>query len=257
MIEPGPDNEPDYSRMQDLALVRQNVAATPPPARERQAQDTPAAGVATAGESALLGKWRCQTAEGAAHLSFVSQNQLTFNGESSPYELSGNVIRVPGDWGIEEYRYRLEGDQLNIHWPDGSTTRCQRQQSSQPALGAPSAAEGFESHLQGMLCSYSASPDGGYSTQHLLFFNGQGRFWYGVETSWDIPETTGISTNWESGENIGDYQVTGISRGAAVYLRFADGQVGTARVYHVYQGTEIREIFLEGPDRHYGKGLCP
>jgi hypothetical protein len=123
--------------------------------------------------------------------------------------------------------------------------------------GAVGGGTGMEAHLQGLLCSYSSSPDGGYSTQHLLQFNGQGRFWYGVESAWDIPATTGVSRNWANGENVGSYQVTGPSKGSAVYLRFADGQVGTARVYHVYQGTEITELFLEGPDRHYGKSLCP
>lgn len=216
---------------------------------------------APAGGSGLLGQWSCQTVEGPAQLNFVSSNQLTYNGESSPYEVAGNVIRVPGDWGPVEYRYQLQGDRLSISGPDGSTSQCQRQQAGQPARGAAGGVggggTGMEANLQGLLCSYSSSPDGGYSTQHLLQFNGQGRFWYGVETAWDIPSTTGVSRNWDNGENVGSYQVTGTGRGSAVYLRFADGQVGTARVYHVYQGTEITELFLEGPDRHYGKSLCP
>jgi hypothetical protein len=204
-----------------------------------------------------LGAWSCQTVEGPAQLTFVSNSQLTYNGESSPYEVVGNVIRVPGDWGPVEYRFQLQGDRLSISGPDGSTSQCSRRQGGQQAGGAVGGGTGLEAHLQGLLCSYSSSPDGGYSTQHLLQFNGQGRFWYGVETAWDIPATTGVSRNWENGENVGSYQVTGTARGAAVYLRFADGQVGTARVYHVYQGREITELFLEGPDRHYGKSLCP
>jgi hypothetical protein len=194
--------------------------------------------------------------EGPAQLRFVSNSQLVYNGETAPYELSGNVLRVPGDWGPVEYRFQLQGDRLAITGPDGSTSQCQRQRGGQRAAAGMGGGTGMEMRLQGLLCSYSSSPDGGYSTQHLLQFNGQGRFWYGVETAWDIPATTGVSRNWENGENVGSYQVTGASRGSAVYLRFADGQVGTARVYHVYQN-EITELFLEGPDRHYAKSLCP
>lgn len=211
---------------------------------------------AAAGAGSLLGQWSCQTPEGPARLNFVSNSQLTYNGETAPYEMAGNVIRVPGEWGPVEYRYQLQGDRLTISGTDGSVSQCQRQQGGQQGAGAMGGGTGMETYLQGMLCSYSSSPDGGYSTQHLLQFNGQGRFWYGLETAWDIPETTGVSRNWENGENVGSYQVTGANRGDAVYLRFADGQVGTARVYHVYQGM-ITELFLEGPDRHYGKTLCP
>ncbi len=240
-------------------LTRQGGAPAPanPLAQQRAA---PAAAAPTGG-SGLLGQWSCQTPEGPAQLNFVSNSQLTYNGESAPYEIAGNVLRVPGEWGPVDYRFQLQGDRLTINGPDASTSQCQRGQGGgqggQQMGGAVAGGTGLEAHLQGLLCSYSSSPDGGYSTQHLLQFNGQGRFWYGVETAWDIPATTGVSRNWDNGENVGSYQVTGASKGAAVYLRFADGQVGTARVYHVYQGSEIMELFLEGPDRHYGKSLCP
>jgi len=238
-------------------LTRQGVAPSSanPLAQQGAAPAPPAA--APAGGSGLLGQWSCQTPEGPAQLNFASAAQLIFNGESVPCEIVGNVLRVPGDWGPVEYRLQLQGERLTIHNPDGSTSQCQRGRGGREAPGTAVGGTGMEGHLQGLLCSYSASPDGGYSTQHLLQFNGHGRFWYGVETAWDIPATTGVSRNWDNGENVGSYQVTGSSKGAAVYLRFADGQTGTARVYHVYRGSEITELFLEGPDRHYAKSLCP
>jgi len=193
-------------------------------------------------------------------LAFVSEGQLSYNGESIPYQLVGNAIRVAGEWGPMDYSYQLSGDDLQVSGADGTSLRCRRQQQgAAQAGGMPGVSgggTGMERYLQGRVCSYSSSPDGGYSTQHLLEFDGQGRFYFGVETAWDVPETTGISRNWGDGQNIGTYQVTGANRGDAVYLRFPDGRVGTARVYHVYQG-EITELFLEGPDRHYGKSLCP
>jgi len=238
-------------------LTRQGVAPSSanPLAQQGAAPAPPTA--APAGGSGLLGRWSCQTPEGPAQLNFASAGQLVYNGETVPYEIAGNVLRVPGDWGPVEYRFQLQGDRLTIQNPDASTSQCQRQQGGGQTEGAVGGGTGMEGHLLGLLCSYSSSPDGGYSTQHLLQFNGHGRFWYGVETAWDIPATTGVSRNWDNGENVGSYQVTGTSRGAAVYLRFADGQTGTARVYHVYQGSEITELFLEGPDRHYAKSLCP
>jgi hypothetical protein len=257
MIEPGPDNQPDYSKTQDLVLMRQGAIAGATP----QQPGVPAQGgnrfgraaAAPAGQgSGLLGSWSCQSNEGQARIVFA-ERQLTYNGEAMSYELVEGAIRVPGDWGPMDYRYELSGNNLTISGPDGSHFQCSRQQNAPQTRAAGGG--GMERVLEGKLCSYSASPDGGYSTQHLLMFNGRGRFWYGVETAWDIPETTGISWNWENGENVGSYQVTGNNKGDAVYLQFADGQVGTARVFHVYQG-EIREVFLEGPDRHYAKGLC-
>ncbi|MGD8726386.1 MAG: hypothetical protein PVH40_02010, partial [Gemmatimonadales bacterium] len=105
------------------ALTRQGGAPAPagPPAQRRAAQ------AGAAGAQGLIGQWSCQTVEGPAQLRFVSNSQLVYNGETAPYELSGNVLRVPGDWGPVEYRFQLQGDRLAITGPDGSTSQCQRQ----------------------------------------------------------------------------------------------------------------------------------
>lgn len=205
------------------------------------------AGRPAAGSGDLLGRWSCQTPQGQAQLTFLSDRELVYNGERSPYERGDGLIRVPGEWGVEQYRYAVNGDDLTVTNPDGSVTRCRRQQGG--AAGA--AGGGLEALLQGPRCAYSSSPDGGYSTLYKLYFDGQGRFVSGTESSYS--GDPGYAYGLHNDPNAGTYQVAGVGRGAEIYLTWPDGSTAVATVY-VGDQTVIREFRLNG--RHYGPGLC-
>jgi hypothetical protein len=227
----------------------------------RQATGNPLARRAAATErpvgiaEGLSGRWSCQSGEGPASLEFVSPTRLLYDGQPLDYQLGQGVLTVSTEWGPMDYRFDLAGDELQIAGADGTSLTCSRAAPAAQAPRAMAGGTGLERHLRGLVCSYSASPDGGFSTQHLLDFDGQGRVWYGVETAWDVPETTGVSRNWDNGENVGTYQVMGVNRGDAIQVQFRTSS-GIARVVTV-EGGEITELFLEGPDRHYSKRLCP
>ena len=104
--------------------------------------------------------------------------------------------------------------------------------------------------LQGRLCSYSSSPDGGYARSTRVTFDGQGRFSTSSEASWSV------ESGWGYGQHPGDmgaYRVGGNTVGGSVYLQFADGSTGVAQIHHMYRGM-ITELMYEGT--LFGQGLC-
>ena len=247
LIEVGAGNMPDYSKVRTLVLQRgSGGGAAPAPGRE------PLAALGRVGEApALQGQWLCRTSQGTAQLAFLSEHALVFNGEQTSFELAPGVIRVPGDWGPLEYRYQLSGDQLAVTGPDGGTMQCQRQTGA-PAQGDALGGSGV-ALLQGQICAYSSSPDGGYSTLYKLFFDGQGRFLHGTESSYsgDVGSAYGLSND----PNAGQYQVTGNAKGAPIHLTFPDGSTATAYVYFVDDDNgRILEVQLNG--RLYARALC-
>lgn len=230
------------------SLTRQGPAAPANPLAGGAAGAVQPAG----GSGTLMGQWRCQTPQGAAQLSFLSDRELSYNGERSPYQLGKGVIRVPGDWGPQEYGYAVNGDQLTVTNPDGSITQCQRQQGGVAGAGG-AAGGGMEALLQGPRCAYSSSPDGGFSTLYKLFFDGQGRFVSGSESSYS--GDPGSAYGLHNDPNAGTYQVTGNSKGSAVHLTFPDGSTGVAYVYFIDDDNgRILELRLNG--RHYAPALC-
>ena len=81
--------------MQDLVLTRQGGEPSPAnPLAQQGATPTPAP-AAPAGEAGLLGPWSCQTPEGPAQLNFVSASQLSYNGQSVPYEITELFLEGP------------------------------------------------------------------------------------------------------------------------------------------------------------------
>lgn len=201
------------------------------------------------GGTGLLGNWSCQTGSGAAQLGFVSESQLTFNGEATAYQLVGNVVRVQGDYGPVDYRYQLSGDQLMVTGPDGSSMQCRRQAAAQPGA-AGAGGTGMEARLRGRICSFSSSPDGGMSTLYILEFDGQGRFTWGNESSYSGDPGSAYGKNTG---NVGTYRVGGLQVGSPIIFTYGNGQSATGYVAHVYQG-EITEVRVN--DRHYGKTIC-
>lgn len=207
-------------------------------------------------QSGLLGVWACQTPEGPAQLVFRSGNQLEYNGQATSYQLARNVIRVQSEYGPVDYRFQLSGSRLVIARPDGSRMQCQRQAGGQargqpagPSAGAQQAG-GMEYLLQGMLCSYSSSPDGGYSSSTRVSFDGRGGFSVNSESSWSVEPGSGYADN--PGDQ-GRYRVGGASVGSRVYLQFSDGSSGVAQVENVSQG-RIDQLTYEGT--LFASSLC-
>jgi hypothetical protein len=249
LVEAGAGNMPDYSKTRTIVMHRGAGAGTP----QAGAPGSPLAGRGRAPAAAtgdgLMGRWACQTGQGTAQLAFVSDRELVFNGERTAYQVSGATIQVQGDWGPVIYQYTLDGDELGVTGPDGSAMRCQRQAGG-AATGAP--AGGMEALLQGPRCSYSSSAGGGYSTLYKLYFDGQGRFTSGTESSYsgDPGSAYGLSND----PNAGMYRISGTSIGDEIQLRFPDGSTGVATVELLDDGGRIRALKLNG--RLYAPELC-
>jgi hypothetical protein len=226
------------------ALSRSGPPPTPNPLA------APGAAVQPSGGTGLTGEWSCQTAEGPARLTFLSDRELAFNGERTPYQLSADAIQIPGDWGPAVYRYQLDGDQLSVTDPAGGTMRCQRQANR---AGGEATGSGMEVMLQGPRCAYSSSPDGGFSSLYKLYFDGQGRFTSGSESSYSgDPGSAYGATN---DANAGVYRVAGLRKGSEIHMRFPDGSTAVAYVYFTDDATgKILEFRLNG--RHYAPALC-
>jgi len=208
-----------------------------------------------AAKAGLIGRWSCQTVEGPASLQFMSENQLIFNGERAQYTLVEGAVRVMGEYGLEDYRYNVQGDVLSVTDPYGSSMQCQRQAQSQPqgqrGMGGGGGGTGMERLLQGEKCAYTSSPDGGFSTTRRLYFDGNGRFVYATLSEVDVPEAIGYG---QGQGDPGSYRVLGNNRGDEVHLTFDNGSRVVMYVHHLYQGT-IMELWYD--DLVYAPGLCP
>jgi hypothetical protein len=252
LMDLGPDNVPDYTKAREILFRRAGAAVASP-----AAPPAPGVGAAAArGGRGLLGQWSCQTSDGPAQLNFVSDRQLVFNGETSDYTLLPGIVRVAGEWGPIDYSYELNGDALAVRGPDGSSMQCRRQTGGAGAAAGPGpggAGTGMERLLQGRICAYSSSADGGYATTRILSFDGQGNFTTGGETYFNVERGTGASAS--RGAAMGRYVVTGNQKGAVIQLTFPDGSRGVAYVFHVDGQGSIQEIQFNG--QLYGAGLCP
>jgi catechol 2,3-dioxygenase-like lactoylglutathione lyase family enzyme len=242
LVEVGAGNMPDYSKARTLVLQRGAG-----PVAGGGGGGAPARGV---GGDGLIGRWACQTGQGTAQLAFLSGRELELNGERTPYQVSGGTIQIPGDWGPVLYQYRLDGDRLAVTDPAGGTMQCQRQAGGVSA-GTPGG--GREALLQGLRCAYSSSPDGGFSTLYKLYFDGQGRFTSGSESSFS--GDPGSAHGLHNDPNAGTYRVTGNSKGAEIHLTFPDGSTGVAYVYFV-DSDNGRILELQLNRRLYAAALC-
>jgi hypothetical protein len=233
------------------SLTRQGAVAQGGGGANPLGRGAPGAQLAGSGGASLLGRWSCQTPEGPAQLAFVSENQLIYNGQATQYTMGQGSISVMEEYGPAEYRYQLSGNNLTVTDPYGRASQCQRQAGAAGGMGRAGGGGGMEHLLQGWRCSYSSSPDGGFSTTQKVYFDGQGRFTTGTETGFDIPEAVGYGLS--SGEG-GTYRVMGNNIGDQILLTFPDGSTGVARVSHLEYNGAIREVEYEG--QHYAPSLC-
>ncbi|MEA3373846.1 MAG: hypothetical protein U9Q62_09170 [Campylobacterota bacterium] len=69
--------------------------------------------------ASLMGKWEYNGPQGYILLDFRSSSELVYEGESMPYQIVGESIRVPGEYGYIDYPYVLEKNGLRISYPEG------------------------------------------------------------------------------------------------------------------------------------------
>jgi hypothetical protein len=110
--------------------------------------------------SALSGRWMFQSQQGQLALEFLSANQLSFNGETTQYQLKEGIIQAMGDYGWIDYPYTLSQGTLTITFPDGTripftrtSTAATNQQGTNQQRMNQQAGGGSAWQLNGALCS--------------------------------------------------------------------------------------------------------
>jgi hypothetical protein len=210
---------------------------------------------AATGASGLTGRWSCQSNEGPAQLEFVSQNQLTYNGERLAYQMGDGVLQVQTEWGMMSYQYRLSGDRLHVSGTDGTSLDCSRGGAAAAAPGGMGGAGGagqYNALLRGQYCSYSSSPDGGYSTTRRMYFDGVGRVTHATLGEFDVPEGVGYG---QGAGDPGSYSVTGFQKGSDVYIKFDSSDQTHAFKVYVGDAQGIYELWFR--EQVYSPQLCP
>ena len=146
------------------------TAGAPPHGPLPQSMSKPSSGTGHEQQSsALSGRWLFQNPQGQLILEFISATQLSFNGETTRYQLKEGIIQAMGDYGWIDYPYLLVQGTLTITFPDGTGipfTRAaaasdqqnfSQQSSNQQGTSQQSAGGGVTWQLRGTLCSWSGS----------------------------------------------------------------------------------------------------
>ncbi|GAB4127270.1 MAG: hypothetical protein Fur0040_10090 [Sideroxydans sp.] len=198
----------------------------------------------------LTGRWDCQGEDGATVLDFRSRDRLIYDGEENSYRIQGNAIMIPGLFGEEPYRFKLQGDKLAVTFPEGETIRCQRAGSARQKQGEQQAG-GNNAALRGRLCQWTGSSSSysgsSYSRSQRADFDGQGHLVYGSEMAYSGNE--GIAYSGGGGTR-GKYQV----QGDRVQIRLEDGSEVTATVNMRQNDGRITELMING--KLWAAGLC-
>ena len=213
--------------------------------------------------SDLKGNWRYSSYEGNLDLIFQTENQLIFAGEAANYSLVQGAIRVQDEYYPVDYPYTLQGNTLNLSFPEGyqlafirvdagNVTGTQQDQNvdRQSGQAQQNRSGGQEYQLQGKLCSYSGSStySSSYSSTKWAYFDGQGNFQYGSESSFS--SDAGSAYSGDNSGNRGTYRVSG----DIVTLIYSDGSSDPAKVYMRQNDGRITE--LKYGEELYATGLC-
>ncbi|MBN2699407.1 MAG: hypothetical protein JXR52_11335 [Bacteroidales bacterium] len=208
--------------------------------------------------STLSGKWIFQSQQGQLILDFLSSNQLSFNGETTQYQLRQGVIQAMGDYGWIDYPYTLSGNTLSITFPDGTNIPFNRASSApvnqqygyQQGMNRPQDAGGSVWQLRGALCSWSGSSNdySSYSSTQKIVFDGQGTFQFGTESSFS--GDAGMAYSGNPNVQTGTYSVGNNT----VTLRFQDGSVYEVQIHMRQDNGMITELMHNGT--LFATGLC-
>jgi hypothetical protein len=209
--------------------------------------------------SALSGRWMFQSQQGQLALEFLSANQLSFNGETTQYQLKEGIIQAMGDYGWIDYPYTLSQGTLTITFPDGtripftrtSTAATNQQGTNQQGMNQQAKGGGATWQLRGTLCSWSgsSSSSSGYSRTRKIVFDGQGNFQFGSESSFssDAGIAYGGNPNVESGTySVGESTVTLYNRSGETYqfkinMRQSNGMITELMIGETLYATGLCE----------------
>jgi hypothetical protein len=187
-------------------VFTRSAAGSPPQGQLPQSMSKPSGGIGQEQQaSTLSGRWMFQSQQGQLVLEFSSTNQLSFNGETTQYQLKEGVIQAMGDYGWIDYPYTLSQGTLTITFPDGSKfpfTRTSSTTSNQQAEGG-----GSTWQLRGALCNWSGSSgsSSSYSSTRKLVFDGQGNYQFGNESSFS--GDAGLAYSGDPNVETGTYRV--------------------------------------------------
>jgi hypothetical protein len=203
--------------------------------------------------SGLSGRWVFQRAEGELVLEFLSASQLSFNGETTQYQLKEGIIQAMGDYGWINYPYKLSQGNLTVTFPDGTIvpfTKTASTAKKQQGMGQQKAGSGSNWQLKGTLCSWSgsSSSSSSYSRTQKIVFDGQGNFQSGSEASFS--SNAGIAYGGNPNVKTGTYSVGE----RTVTLYYPDGDKYTFQVNMRQDNGMITELMYNGT--LYAKGLC-
>ena len=199
----------------ELAFIR-STDSTQPQSQLPQGMSKPSGGMDQGQQgSTLSGKWLFQNQQGQLVLEFLSANQLTFNGETTQYQLKEGVIQAMGDYGWIDYPYTLNQGTLTITFPDGtqlpftrtSSTATGQQGMNQQGTNQQTAGGGSTWQLKGALCNWSGSSgsSSSYSSTRKLVFDGQGNYQFGNESSFS--GDAGLAYSGDPNVETGTYSV--------------------------------------------------
>ncbi|MCX6253916.1 MAG: hypothetical protein NTV31_05495 [Bacteroidia bacterium] len=219
-----------------------------------QSMSRPSTGVGQEKQaSTLSGKWLFQNQQGQLVLEFLSANQLSFNGETTQYQLKEGVIQAMGDYGWIDYPYTLSQGTLSITFPDGTRlpfTRTSSTVSNQQGINQQTAGGGSTWQLKGALCSWSGSSNeySSYSRTQKIVFDGQGNFQFGSEGSFS--SNAGIAYSGNPNVETGTYSVGE----SAVTLHYRSGETYQFKINMRQNNGMITELMYNGT--LYATVLC-
>ncbi len=149
---------------------------------------------------------------------------------------------IPGLFGEEAYRFKLQGQKLAVTFPEGETIRCQRAGGATQKPGKPQAG-GNVAALRGRLCQWSGSSSSYSGTSssrtQSAQFDGQGNLVYSSESSFSSNQGLAYGS---SGGTRGVYRV----QGEQVLIRLEDGSEVTATVNMRQNDGRITELMING-----------
>ena len=82
----------------------------------------------------LNGSWRCQEAGLPVRITFVSPQQLHYNGQPFVCRLSSDMIQVQTEYGVETYFFTLQEGVLIILSAEGDVIQCQKAAEAPPTI---------------------------------------------------------------------------------------------------------------------------
>jgi len=232
-------------------VFTRSAAVTPSQGQLPQSMSKPSGGMGQEQKaSTLSGRWLFQSQQGQVVLEFLSASQLTFNGETTQYQLKESIIQAMGDYGWIDYPYSLNQGTLTVTFPDGSrlpfiktsTTAANQQGINQQGINQQTAGVGSTWQLKGALCSWSGSSNSSssYSRTQKIVFDGQGNFQFGNESSFS--SGAGIAYGGNPNVKTGKYSVGE----KTVTLYYQDGDKYEFKINMRQDNGMITELMYSG-----------